>query len=245
MTTIELICTGASARARVDGRITRGMVGLAVDIRCDESWDGLSRTLVCRNGSEEPWVLPLVESKAVIPWEVLQLEGELFLSLEGRNEDGCLVLPTSWASCGLIYDSGSGALDPAVPTPSQIEQLLILAHEAVSSARQAKETARSVSEAAGSGLYDGKSPYIDDSGWWMVWREGQWVNSGWMAGSRTDGGAYDDRELRQLIAGKYVRPADGIPMEDLSPEIQDILVRIEDTGAALEWLARRGEAVSA
>lgn len=137
MTTIQLYCRGASAWTKVDGRITRGMVGLNVAIVCDKSWAGLTKSLVARNGDGERWVLAAVGDTAVVPHEALQEEGHLYLCLEGRDGDGHLVLPSNWASCGRIYDSGGGKPGTAAATPTELQQLMVLADQAKRTAEEA------------------------------------------------------------------------------------------------------------
>ena len=50
MTSIKLIVRGAEASAEVSGILTAGMVGIPVTIDFDDSWEGLSRNLICRGG---------------------------------------------------------------------------------------------------------------------------------------------------------------------------------------------------
>lgn len=185
MTKITLFCTGALARARVEGRITRGMVGLTVEIRCDESWEGLTRSLICRNG-EDSWVMAGIHDSTVVPWEALTQEGRLSLCLEGRNAEGALVLPTSWADCGLIYDSGSGEPGSPAPTPDQAQQLLILADQAAADAASARETAQAVQLAARQGEFqgeagrDGHSPCLSEDRTWLIFSDAlqEYVDTG-------------------------------------------------------------------
>ena len=39
MTAITLYCRGGMARARVEGPVTAGMVGIPVSVECDEVWE--------------------------------------------------------------------------------------------------------------------------------------------------------------------------------------------------------------
>lgn len=48
MTTVKLYCTGAMARATVNGPLTHGMVGVPVEVEWDGAWDGLVKTLKVR-----------------------------------------------------------------------------------------------------------------------------------------------------------------------------------------------------
>lgn len=121
MTDIELTMNGSVARAKLTGTLTAGMVGVPVILQCDESWDGLKRTLVCRNGA----VCVAVENvenrttvaPAVLQWQELG-DNELLLGLEGRDADGTLVMPSTMAFCGKIYPGAAGPL-PATQTLEQ------------------------------------------------------------------------------------------------------------------------------
>lgn len=178
MTTIQLYCRGASAWTKVDGRITRGMVGLNVVLFCDESWDGLTRSLVARNGDGERWVLAAVGDTAVVPHEALQEEGHLYLCLEGRDADGHLVLPSNWASCGRIYDSGGGKPGTAEATPTELQQLMVLADQARRTAEEALRRAGQPGSSSGGGTESGG--VVDLTGYATQ----SWVNSNF--GSKTE-----------------------------------------------------------
>lgn len=125
MTTIKLSCRGAAARAAVEGPITAGAVGIPVEIDCDESWDGLIRTLVCMTAVKRV-NLAGVGNRAEVAWEVLVPGLHLYLGLEGRSADGRVVIPTVWADCGRILPGAEGEHNYR-PTPNEMEQLLILA----------------------------------------------------------------------------------------------------------------------
>lgn len=119
MTSITLICQGAMVKARVEGILTQGMVGIPVKLERDEAWAGLSGQLKARCGD----VVRTVEAEGdtvVLPYECLLAGQRLDIGLDGRDETGALRLPTGWACCGLVQpsvadcDGEPGAL-PAPP----------------------------------------------------------------------------------------------------------------------------------
>lgn len=117
MTTIRLFCQGATARAKVDGAITAGAVGIPVEITCDSAWDGLLRTIVFMTPVSRSAVSG-VEDSAVVPGGVLVPGQHLYIAMEGRDDDGDPVIPTNWADCGVIRCSSAGTDEieyPAVP----------------------------------------------------------------------------------------------------------------------------------
>ena len=72
MTSIKLEVTGAT----VTGPLTSGMVGIPVTIQYDETWEGLTKNLVCRcglkdsDGGETRTILN-VDKTAVVAHEVM------------------------------------------------------------------------------------------------------------------------------------------------------------------------------
>lgn len=118
MTSIELRLSGAGATAIVHGVLTRGMVGVPVHMVWDESWEGLSKSLVCKNDTVER-VLAGVGADTKVAPEVLahvpQLHAaRLYLGVEGCNGDGTVVLPTVWADCGPILPAVDSSVDPSI-----------------------------------------------------------------------------------------------------------------------------------
>ena len=131
MTSIKLEVTGAEAWATVTGPLTSGMVGIPVTIEYDETWEGLTKNLVCRcglkdsDGGETRTILN-VDKTAVVAHEVMQAGQYLYLGIEGFREDGTLVMPKTWArSAELIqYGADSDAdpsADPLLPVWGQLQ----------------------------------------------------------------------------------------------------------------------------
>lgn len=131
LTSIRLIVRGAKASAEVHGVLTAGMVGIPVTIEYDDSWNGLSKNLVCRGGlgyekfkGESRTILGVGTVAKVAP-EVMIAGEVLYLGIEGYNEDGSLVMPTTWACCGTIQDGvkteGGPSEDPTLPIWDQLQ----------------------------------------------------------------------------------------------------------------------------
>lgn len=114
MTTIKLTVSGAHAVAQPDGPLTSGMVGLPVVISYDKSWDGLTKTLVCRSSMGKTafdlvYILANIGTQATVAPEVMLAHRHLYLGIEGRTADGTLVVPTVWADCGMIQPGAEGS----------------------------------------------------------------------------------------------------------------------------------------
>lgn len=118
MTSIILTVSGAKAFASVSGPLTSGMVGIPVTIQYDDAWDGLTKNLVCRCGQWGPdrgetrTVLSVGES-ATVAHEVMKADTRLYLGVEGYSAGGELVIPTTWADCGLIQHGANADADPS------------------------------------------------------------------------------------------------------------------------------------
>lgn len=154
MTKIQLTLTGAQARAEVDGLLTAGMVGVPVTIDWDESWDGLVKTLVCRSDGCVRTVLNVGNQTTVAP-EVFRTErwapNALYLGVEGRDTEGKLVIPSTFAYCGQILPGAvaEGALsqEPENPAWAQILGLIGDMGELVTT--QKENLVGAINEAAG------------------------------------------------------------------------------------------------
>lgn len=150
MTSIKLIVNGAEARTEVSGTLTSGMVGIPVTIECDSSWDGLTKNLVCRRGEAQgPYstnartILDVGTASTVAP-EVMMAGMELYLGLEGYNDDGTLVIPTTWANCGEILPGANSNSDysanPTLPVWVRLRAELDMLPETIDAAlRKAEE----------------------------------------------------------------------------------------------------------
>ena len=175
MTSIKLEVTGAKAWATVTGPLTSGMVGIPVTIEYDETWEGLTKNLVCRcglkdsDGGETRTILN-VDKTAVVAHEVMQAGQYLYLGVEGFREDGTLVMPTTWARSENLIQHGSDSdadpsVDPLLPvwgqlqaqidqinregiSPEQMEEIRACAETAAQAAETAAGASDTVARAA-------------------------------------------------------------------------------------------------
>lgn len=179
MTSILLTVNGAEAQASVSGTLTSGMVGVPVTIKYDETWEGLTKNLVCRCS---PWgstdgeyrAILNVGETATVSHEVMLPDMYLYLGLEGYSDDGKLVMPTTWASCGKIEYGANTCDDPStdpelpvwnqlqiemektkeyVLTPEQAVNIQSYAQTATRAAEEARQAAEEAKQAVESGLY--------------------------------------------------------------------------------------------
>ena len=121
--------------------LTVGSAGIQVGFTLSEDWDGLSKLAVFRVGDEGTKVdVVLGESlTCVVPPEVLTQEGEvLFVGIYGTNGQGTVIIPTVWASAGVVKP-GTAPNTPATaePTPVIWAQILGVATDAEQTAAAA------------------------------------------------------------------------------------------------------------
>ena len=100
-------------------RITAGTVGLPIEFTFDEQWDGLDKTAVFK-GSGTTKIVERLGSETIVPWEVLEKPNTyLHVGVYGTNNDGTLVIPTTWANvhgiCKGVSPDGDVSTDPTLP----------------------------------------------------------------------------------------------------------------------------------
>lgn len=148
-----------SASARSDDSITTSSVGIPVKLVLADEFNGLAKTLVFRAGSTAvDVVLAGDATEAVIPADVLTTVGLwLGIGIYAADGDGNVVIPTVWASAGLIQQGTvPSGVDPSEPTPSWVAQVQSIASEASENAESALNKATAVEEAAARGDFDGR-----------------------------------------------------------------------------------------
>lgn len=116
MTKISIKVNGAAITATANGKITTGMVGVPVDIEYGDGWEGLSKVVVFRcDGIARD--RRTNELSTTVPWEVLRRPGKILqVGIEGRNEDGSIVIPTIWADVATVQQGATPNI-PGTPHP--------------------------------------------------------------------------------------------------------------------------------
>lgn len=152
-----LFVSSASVAVEEKEIITAGRVGLQCSIRFSPDWDGLVKTAVF-DGTESRDVIVTGE-RVTIPAECLAAAGDcLKAGFYGKSTDGAVVIPTVWASLGMIehsvYPSGR---EGAAPTPDVVAQIQ-------QAAANAEKMARSVREDADLGKFNGGKGEKGDNG---------------------------------------------------------------------------------
>ena len=152
-----LFVSSASVAVEEKEIITAGRVGLQCSIRFSPDWDGLVKTAVF-DGTESRDVIVTGE-RVTIPAECLAAAGDcLKAGFYGKSTDGAVVIPTVWASLGMIehsvYPSGREGTAPTPDVVAQIQQ----------AAANAEKMARSVREDADLGKFNGGKGEKGDNG---------------------------------------------------------------------------------
>lgn len=117
MPLITLYLKDAELRSQVSGILTSGMVGIEVKLVCDESWNGLRKTVVFRAGDIVKTVF-VHNDRVVVPRQTLVAGKWLEIGVEGRNLNGTLVIPTQWDRCCIVLP-GAVTEDTPEETPTQ------------------------------------------------------------------------------------------------------------------------------
>lgn len=124
----------ANAAAVEKETLTAGRVGLQIEFEFGSEWAGLSKTAVF-DGAKTVDVF-LEEDRCVVPWEALTKSGiTLRVGVFGALPDGTVVLPTVWASFGVIQPGAAlGGEDPTEPTTTSVAYAVDLAEQAMAAA---------------------------------------------------------------------------------------------------------------
>ena len=132
--------------------ITSGSVGIQVHFDFNADWNGLMKTAVFREGDDGTKIDVILDNtgECVIPHEVLKDEGEvLFIGVYGTNDAGSIVIPTVWATGGVVKPGTAPNTAPtAAPTPDIWAQILSVANEAEEAAGDALSVAERAEQIA-------------------------------------------------------------------------------------------------
>ena len=140
-----------SARACSDDAITTSSVGIPISLELAPDFSGLAKILCFRTASTAiDIMLPGDADTATVPHDVLVKAGErLQIGIYAADSDGYIVIPTVWATAGVIQAGVLPAgVDPSDPTPSWVVQVQQTADEAMA-------MAQSVRDDADQGVFDG------------------------------------------------------------------------------------------
>ena len=111
--------SGSRATAKIHAPIVAGTVGGTVSFQFDESWDGMTKTLVWRGSGV---TVDDTACTGIIPAEVVAAPGRLFVGVYGTKDN--TATPTTWADLGQVMPgadpSGDESTDPSLPVWAQI-----------------------------------------------------------------------------------------------------------------------------
>ena len=181
---IWFIANTRSAKVLRDDEITSGSVGLEVEFKFSQAWDGLEKVAVFAVNGKRVDVL-LNEDRCTVPPEALITPGDcLTVGVYGAKEDGSIVIPTVYASAGKIAEGAEpSGVEPTPQTQPLIDQLLAAAQAARNAADEAERLAQSVRDDAEAGAFDGapgddgKSAYALAVENGYTGTEAQWLQS--------------------------------------------------------------------
>lgn len=124
MEVAKILVTDVCTRVLKAKKITSGMIGATVSFVFDDTWDGLTKTVVYRCGgvTRDETIEGTV---GTIPAEVLAKSGwDLMVGVYGTCADDTEAIPTLWANLGRVHSgadpSGDPAADPSLPIWAQI-----------------------------------------------------------------------------------------------------------------------------
>lgn len=228
MTEITLTCKGGIARAKATDYITAGMVGIRVAVIVDPDFDGLTLRGFARcKGVERSFMLDS-RKEGTLPWECCVGGGKLEVGVDGVAEDGSIRIPTKWADIGMVLNSvaeSSAQEGSPPPTPTEVEQITMLANGAY-------QAAESVRQDADEGKFNGKPAIIGENGNWYIWTVDRYVDSGVSAR-----GDVDDEKLAQFVEDYMQRHPVHVPVTSVNGQTGDVEIEIPpDMSESVAWI---------
>ena len=171
----------------------------------DEEWNNFTKRVIFDNtsltseqGNPRDVILDS-SNQCVVPWEVLQVEGNLFLTIKGTKEDSNDVLLTKYMDTSItVYKAGmSDSVEGLEPTPEAIDIC-------ISTSNKAFEVAQSVRDDADTGKFngiDGKSAYelAVENGY--IGTEEEWISS--LKGDTYTLTTTDKQDIAEIVATEY------------------------------------------
>ena len=120
MGVIKIEVNGNIARATErPGRITAGTVGQKIEFRFDEEWNGLNKIAVFRGGTVAKDRQIIDGEQMTVPHEVMAVPCDrLVVGVEGRNNDGTIVIPTTYANICTVIGGADASGDSVFENPS-------------------------------------------------------------------------------------------------------------------------------
>ena len=126
---IKIDVTGNVARViEKPQRITSGTVGMPIEFYFDDQWMNLTKVAVFRAGRITKTVSD-PEGEIAVPWEVLSKPNVwLSVGVHGTNDDGSIVIPTTWANvCAIqvgVTPEDDPTTDPTLPIWQEIKNYI-------------------------------------------------------------------------------------------------------------------------
>ena len=170
---MKISCVGTVIKCTRKDVVTTGMSGMEVTFDFDSAWDGVTgKVAVFACGTVEKQVA-IDGNKAICPWETFENGvGQMFrIGVYGFNESGATYpSPTPYCDIGTVQRGVSSVWTHEDPSPTMMEQLIIIASSASEKAEAAKLAADAASEAAGEAVercdeaieyFDSTKEYVD------------------------------------------------------------------------------------
>lgn len=107
--------------------VASGDVGtIRVEYDVDSFWEGfaLSGTFYSKDKPQDIYEVPLVNGSCIIPWEVLQNKGYLYIGLVGVDATGC-IKTSETISYNIEKGAARGTNTSVEPTPDVYQQILV------------------------------------------------------------------------------------------------------------------------
>ena len=125
----QIDVNGVRARAIVHKPIPAGIVGGTIRfVFSDPQWDGLTKTVVFQAGDITKDVVNPGELVTIPPEITMQVRRNVLVGVYGTDSQRNLVIPTLWATIGMVRDatspSGDTSTDESLPVWVQLQGMI-------------------------------------------------------------------------------------------------------------------------
>lgn len=125
----QIEVSGVRAKAIVYKPVPMGIVGGTVRlVFSDHLWDGLNKTVVFQAGDITKDVLNPGELVVIPPEITRQVRRNVLVGVYGTDSQQNLVIPTLWATIGMVRDatspSGDSSTDESLPVWAQLQDMI-------------------------------------------------------------------------------------------------------------------------
>lgn len=175
--------------------LTSGSVGVKIQFEFSSEWEGLIKTVCFKNDQAELTSLRLEDDSIEIPPEtVAEPNTVLAVGVYGESADGQLVIPTVYASLGLVERGAKKTGRPPMPRTRDWTT------DIETEVKKAVKLAENVQRMADEGEFNGESAYKIAVKNGYIGTEGEWIDFVQANGTKVEASTAQNKEDAEKAA---------------------------------------------